>query len=135
MAHLGVAKLALQELEWVLDIGADTRLDFFSRPIRAARRFFPLSSALRLPGRIAKDFDFLALRQAVYFGDVGHVARDAVHGVHQARMCVHSNMCLHPKIIIACLSGLNASRGHMLGLCSWWSRAQQSRWRLPQYVT
>ena len=43
------------------------------------------------------------MQQRVAFGDIGHMARRAAHGVHQSRVSIHANVRLHPEVPLVAL--------------------------------
>jgi len=104
VAHLHVAKLALDHTKRVLDLGAHARLAFFKfvdervdGVVDFVQLFAPskahgnASGNVRLGIRtffatliasIGIDNRFLPVQQRVAFGDIGHITSHAAHGVH-----------------------------------------------------
>lgn len=130
VTHLAVAKLALENSELVLDLGADTRLDglhLIEQHIQGAVLVELLALARHhgdVPtgigvlilyfatlvntsvARVGKDLCFLAVQQRRCLRDVVGVGGRGGDGVHQARIGIHANVRLHTEVPLVALLGL-----------------------------
>ena len=126
VAHLGKAKLALDDPKRVLHLGPYAGLDLLGLVQQAAPRrmliqrsalawthgnvkvqacsFSPLAGSL--VARTGKDDCLLAIQKAVSLGDIVDIGGCADDGVHQARVCIHPNMRLHAKVPVITFLGL-----------------------------
>ena len=125
IAHLDEAELAFDNPERVLHLCPNTGLELFclfaqraprrvlvrlafarshrNVPIHAFR-FRPLAGA-KVAG-IGKHHFFLSVQQAVSLSHVVDVGRCADDGVHQARLCVDTNVRLHAEVPLVAFLGL-----------------------------
>ena len=55
---------------------------------------------------ISKDHCFLTMQLAVPLGQIINIGSRTDHGVHQARLCIDSDMRLHPEVPLVALLGL-----------------------------
>ena len=125
IAHLAMTELAFDHPERVFHFGAHTSLEFFSlfgerAPGRMLLRFTFTRAHGYLPCHtggffslvgtlvtcVAEDNIFLTVQQAVPLGDIVDVGSRSDDGVHQARICVDSDMRFHPKVPLVALLGL-----------------------------
>ena len=128
VANLGVAELALDHPERMLDLGADARLDVFhlrgDRVSRIARVEQPAQSGSQrdMPVRadvlrvlalvdalvagIGEHDRFLAMDKRVCLGHVVDVGRGAHHRVHQPAVGIDADVDLHAEMPLVALLGL-----------------------------
>jgi hypothetical protein len=116
VAHLAMAKLALDDSKRVLDLGADARLDGFKLidqrierlalvqclalarhhgnvPATVGVQFLHFVSLFNPPiARVGKDDVFLTVQQRVRLRDVMGIGCGGGDGVHQPRVGVHANV-------------------------------------------
>ncbi len=124
VANFDVTKLVFDDSEWVLDFGPDFGFHLLELLLHGRYRLLriqglalaalhgdmPLEFALgcwlwhvgafvcTLIASIGVSIDFLPMQQTVSFNDIVDVGRCAPHGVHQARIRIHADMCLHTKV-------------------------------------
>ena len=127
IAHLLQTQKVLDDMERVLNLGADTRLHVLKLLHQAAMQaiwectalagshrdnpfdrraliLFALLDAL-LPG-VSKSDPLLAVQEIISLSDIRRIGRCRHQGMHQARVSVGANGCLHPKVPFIALLGL-----------------------------
>ena len=124
-AHLAMTELAFDYPKRVFHFGAHTGLEFFSllgerAPGRMLLRFTFTRAHGYLPCHtggffslvgtlvtcVAEDNLFLTVQQAMTLRDNVDIGSRSDDGVHQARICVDSDMRFHPKVPLVALLGL-----------------------------
>jgi len=126
VAHLGKTELALDNAKRVLYLGAHAGLELLGLVQQAApRRLLVQRPALArthghvpvhaggfrslagsLVTRIGKHHGLLTMQQAVALGHIVDVGCGTDDSVHQARICIHTNVRLHAKVPLIALLGL-----------------------------
>ena len=125
VAHARKPELALDHAKRVLDLGPDAGLallDFVHERVDGTVCLVELFALARTHGhlplhvrpgirtlvgapvsRIGMDNGFLPMQQRVAFGDIGHMAGRAAHGMHQPGGGIHADVRLHPEVPLVAL--------------------------------